>query len=1314
MSHSLSLLTRILLAAVLWGCAATLQAADEKTGWWPPFVPEVPVPAVAAPPAAPAGSETLVLEGAECAGISGFRADWDRPIPLAADGATRVLSPGEKFGSSPVAVWDDPVKPGAIACDAVHRSLLVRFPGAAERIAEAIGQGKAIVRAEIVLPYKGTELFPPQYYGPTGLSFLGDLWVKQEPRWHAVAWALKQPWISDRELGPTYNAYINGAGYWVGFGARESGKDRISKYFGPAPLDKERPEGHLDITASLNDPAFGADAGTRLRRLSDCGFLVRKWEVYDASFWRGTYEWGTATGGRGLLLGVPKLILLLGPGKASTVQLPPAADVRALAKTLAGGKGGKPTAVMPTPEQIAEWAVRFGNRKPGWMDEAAWTRTQQLWTLEKNPQPHGFPTTPEAYGKWIDGLLAKPPRQWNGWDAPELGALPLHYGEALPAPLIEHLRFYWWAWLMPDRDTVQGFDYAGAHYSFVNGSVGLKAATEYYAKTRDWRGNFSIYRSYCREMGTMNFNHWASAGTLLGGTLLESPRAIAEGRHGLASWPLKTWCWYDGSTQESIDHYYFSMSLAAQKVFADFGPTVEDRLMGQAILAKSVGELASCLHPRLNRFTSSSGRTGIAYTLAIQDGLNHVLHTLMPEGALTDLGSETVGDGGACTLPVIGHEYPPGLVASVTLDGPWAPAWYGPAFAAKPIPYQMTASYKMWGGYGQTPLWKRSFQGRDYGVASIDIAQSETVPFLIHWRRTPAPVKKTEELGILIGRFGCNRTELLDSLFTGGKTKRNPNGMVGMQGGPLCSIQHRNRLIVLGSPAKGLPYGRLAPTEITSIQTTLGLITLHTGWELLLDGKLIALPVKVKAGQRLVIHDGVAYLGIIPLPGTDLGRDMEVEVTADGELTEMQGGGKLAEVLRINAYNYRGAPLPKEQWSSDKIDDAWGGYCIQAADASEFKDVAAFDAHLAKGKINADWNADKRQVDLKWALCDDTMACTFVPAAPLSQPTTQALPTRTVNGKWLYLAPDVDRECNLSAMGISGHFEKNGAIFEGEAKRMGYLLTDPSHGIYEAWNPFPDPSALALVVPGGGRIETVGKVGITRITAFTKENRVAIDGAVPGPDRATVVALRGFPAGVQVLLNGKAVSTVNGKVDGKPVLLVPLDGKKIPDSATVGEELKVLRVTLDWASRKWLVGFGACTRSAEVSEAGGPGAIGPKVWHVKLGMCKRDEIFSFGYLNNPNLKDDPARQVNPPPGRYDAVIRLKVSDNTSAQPLLTLWLDEKPHTLRANEIAAANTYVEYRLPFEKRSPQEDCVSWKLSCTGEVDIWLDQMALVPVP
>ena len=114
MSHPKSRFPRILSAVVLWGCAATLHAADEKTGWWPPFVPDVPVPAAPAP--APGGTEQLVIENAECAGISGFRADWDRAAPLAADGATKPRgAEPENYGAGPVADWRDPAKPGAIS-----------------------------------------------------------------------------------------------------------------------------------------------------------------------------------------------------------------------------------------------------------------------------------------------------------------------------------------------------------------------------------------------------------------------------------------------------------------------------------------------------------------------------------------------------------------------------------------------------------------------------------------------------------------------------------------------------------------------------------------------------------------------------------------------------------------------------------------------------------------------------------------------------------------------------------------------------------------------------------------------------------------------------------------------------------------------------------------------------------------------------------------------------------------------------------------------------------------------------------------------
>lgn len=171
----------LLLPVMLATLAVVAPAADPATGWWPPFVPDVPPPPAAAAGPVAGATETLVLDEYEAAGISGFRKDWDRPIPLRHDGLTTVLDRGN-FGKGAIAVWDDPDKPGALACDAVHRSLLVRFPEAAERIAAALAGGKKLLKVELVLPLTGTEIFPPGYMDPAGMSFLGNQWATQQPR----------------------------------------------------------------------------------------------------------------------------------------------------------------------------------------------------------------------------------------------------------------------------------------------------------------------------------------------------------------------------------------------------------------------------------------------------------------------------------------------------------------------------------------------------------------------------------------------------------------------------------------------------------------------------------------------------------------------------------------------------------------------------------------------------------------------------------------------------------------------------------------------------------------------------------------------------------------------------------------------------------------------------------------------------------------------------------------------------------------------------------------------------------------------------
>jgi len=1074
-------------------------------------------------PLAVADDEVMVFDEPQVAGISGFREFWDTPVVLNEDGlvAQTEHNPG---GTGPNAIWspakrDGGEKPGAMVFDAVHRSLLVRFPGSAQRIGETLRKGFAVEKVEVLLPHRATELWAEGYAQPPGMSFLGDSWTKKKPRWHAVAWALRQPWIADARRGPTFNASVSGTAYWKHFGAQDESEDRHAKRFGPAEVSQQSPEGRLDVTALLTDPAFGKTLAERLRAFEGNGLLLRKWETYDLSYWYGGYEWGTATGGRGIIIHTPKLVVTLKP-------FSPAPHIDGdLAVQLPSTPRGRPTAVMPTAEQLQEFVAEHRFRRPEGMPDWQWQRVDELRKLGGIRE---YPTTLETYAKWIDDMLAKTPRTWSGFQAAEMTQAYFLLGDTWPAPVREHWQLYWQAWLMPDRDTSD----------LVQGYIGGRENQQYIQRTGDWRGNASVYRTYCRNMGTMNFNHWAANGTLLGGAIIGSEKMMAEGRHGLEMFPLRTWCWFDGSTQESIDHYYFSISLKDQKAFADFGPTPLDRMMGQNILAKSVGELASAYHPSLKRFISPSGRTGIAYLLAIQDGTKHIVHTLSRKGALTDVGRTDIPGG----MPMLGHDALPGMIAQQTLNGPWADPWVANVVDDKPLPFEMTASYKQWGGFSQTPLWKRSYLGHHYGLATIDVAVgNQTVPLMAQWRRDDRPVEATEQIGTLLARFGVNRTQFLDSIYHGTE-QRNPNGSVGQQGGFIASLQHRNKLLAFTSPYPKLEYAgdRKLPSDITSVQTSVALLDIQPKptWEIYLDGRRVEhWPVRAKFGQRLTIRDGITMIGIIPLPGaTDLGRDADVVLGDEGEVTEMQGGGKLKTSLVLNLYNYR-SDTPLDLNRAD-LDEAWAGFALEIADAGEFKDFATFQQHIAAAKVETSWDAAAKVVSVMYRSGDDTLEAGFAPGYTgdwdHQTPTDQCFPHRRVNGAWPYLPQDVERDTTLAQISRTGRIAKGGAVLNVEPGHMGCVEFEPLSGTFVAYTPLPDATEWKLTLPGDIIIESDGKVGMLRALARPSTGTLDVSfAATPGESGAELrrlLHITNWPNLQRVTVNGKQAAVEDRRI----------------------------------------------------------------------------------------------------------------------------------------------------------------------------------------
>jgi hypothetical protein len=1166
--------------------------------------------------AAAAEAAVLEIDKAETAGISGFRAMWDVPVLTTPDGV-RAIKDDQVKDRGGAAVWAPALrangtKPGAMAFDAIHRRLLIRFPDAAERIAERMQAGYAVAKVELVLPFADEELWPE---GDTNQApFQGGyvyranwgvdaMYRAVRPTWHAVAWALRKPWKADAALGPTFNAHINGAGYWAHFGAEDDKADRVPRPFGPTPVNYKEPAGRMDVTAALADKAFGDTPAARLRQLADCGFLVRKWETYDARYYTGAYEWGTGTGCRAIVINSPKLVVTF-EKRADAPKpgpLPPPADIAKLADALkASGKGGRPTAAMPTREELQKLAEKHRVARPDWMPEWQWQRVKELLTAEAGPQvaeepfwfqfvpphilnrcrvddqgkPQAAPNPEKAYEAWVDEMLGKPFRGWYGFDAgPAL--LPWFvYRDAMPAPAQEWYKDYWTAWLMPDRPAADT-EARRRSPAYADGPLIHPMADDprvggvpnpdpvsgrfdtYYAKTGDWRGNKSFYRSgFNYAMSTTNFNNTASMGALLGGAVIGSKYAIEDGRHGQANFPLKLWTWFDGSTQEELDDYYFAVTLRAQKMVADFGPEPVDRMLGRSMLLKSLTLLADDYHPGLRRYVAGSSRTALYHRLATQDGLYGVLHTLSRRGTLTDLGETDLPEGEL----KFGHEFPPAEVARQASQSAYAPAWYQHVIDEKTLPFEVTAAYKMWGGHNARPLMRRTYLGRNYGLASVN-AQTGIIPIIAQWRRQPRQVETSRELGTMLMRVGVNQTRWVSDA---------PGWMAAY--GQQAVLQQGPKMLVVASP---WGYGDWLNEKrgITSLQSSIAFFNYEKPaptWEIYVDGQRVtALPFKAKAGQRIAIRDGVTFIGVVPLPSTNLGRTDEV-VLHEGEPQTYLDRHRATAALVIDNYFLQGEkPLAKEaNW--DAIDRACGGFAVEYADVNDYKDFAAFRQHLAEAKLSLKPDAGRSLVEVAYESGKDTLAMGVLTACKDNETLDKLFTYQRAGGKDAYLPPGIERDSPFNQQGRTGRLEKGGAVLRSDPGQLAVLQCDAASGAVAGYNPLAELNRFSLQAPGGLEVTADGKVGIAFVTVQPKEGSLAIEhGFVEEQERekeaATSLLVFGLKPETAITLNGQVVKQAPSiAIDGRTAIVIPL-GKNVPDAGALAERYRAARRALEQA-----------------------------------------------------------------------------------------------------------------------------------------------------
>ncbi len=1103
-----------------------------------------------------------------------------------------------EFAQAQTAVLDpvqwDKVLPNELYFDAV-RPMLVRFPDAAEALHAKLADGYEIEKLELVLQWKAQEGPNPE----RGRSGWGaeELYKNNPGAWHVVVHALRHPWSTGvGELGPTFNAAINGLLFWDRSGARGDGTDRSTWVAGPAPLyapvkkappppqvPGEKPQddlladlfpqalepplvARLDVTQVLADPAFGKTLGERLRAVEEEGFEVYKLEIRDMkyrSFW--AYDWAVSIGYLKIWVEKPRLVATFRQAAAvvPAEPLPPATDIRALAEALkAKGGEGKPGIYVPA--DLAQRAERHLQRPDG-IPDWQWKRILELRALGTDPKDvvlylgrgYNFHTLfandSDAYLASMRELLRLPPRTWLGHQTSDFAILAAGYADLLPPAVIDHLTLYWTAWLHPDVE----------HRDDIGGG--------------QQRGGPSYFRGYSHGGGTMNFGHNAVMGALLGGQFLNSEFVLADAREGLANL-VRNWGLGSGASQEIGDTYYQALSLNSPGAIAKFARDPVDRLEARFQRDRLLEPLISMYHPGLRRMTHPMGRGNYTYHILLQEGPYHILHSLSPSGALMHLDDLTPDRRGTPAswgkihgLSILGDESPPyrmGLLA------PWTEPYLAETMGAlvdnKPLPVRIFARDFSPGCRGGG--WHVNYLGRSYALASRDNANHDygITSVVAQWRRKSEPVSRVDDLSTLIMSFERNG--------------RFPAPGVNMA--EFGIVQADNKLVAL----KALPRRDVLEekkTPIVALQSciaiiALGDVALREVW--INDRKSDALSgarpdpggdwiQRMSKGLRYVATEtapkapGEAEPEIL-IPGDDTPRGRVVNDSGTNRVVvEAQDGDRIAirdgvtyiglipltlnplernrqveiafeyPTLFVNAFLVRGDQPVDLDRVYNATNKPTAGFVVELGDATEYPSFEAFRKHLKDAQLSATWNAEKKMADVDYVSGPDHLEMGFDPAAYPAK-------VRRVNGKWPYLPEGIMRESSWAIQGSTGRLEKNGAVLESEPGHQTYLLAAPATDTYIAYNSLPEPIAWSFSVPGGMTIQAKDKLSLARVVVRPKENRIWVDHAVrpaqAAQDQGSALLVFGTSKAPTVMLNDVPYSgpLVEEQIDGKTAYVI--------------------------------------------------------------------------------------------------------------------------------------------------------------------------------
>jgi hypothetical protein len=469
---------------------------------------------------------------------------------------------------------------------------------------------------------------------------------------------------------------------------------------------------------------------------------------------------------------------------------------------------------------------------------------------------------------------------------------------------------------------------------------------------------------------------------------------------------------------------------------------------------------------------------------------------------------------------VIGEEVPPLRVALQATTSPWAPEWATNLVDEKPIPYRAMAI-----GDGVAT----SYLGNNYGVATA--TKTRRIQFLAQWRRTSQPVEKMSDIVTVFARYGVNETRFANDSW----------GWIAPLGSETF-LQHDNKVLMAATPRDASSLrDKVRKEGLKSLQTSIAFFNYQQpapDWQIYVDGQRITqLPYTTHSGARITIRDGATFFGVIPLPGKDLGGGNTV-VLREGTAQEWN---KIIfkPALVIDSYNFRSErAVINPDW--DRIKKAFGGFTFELADGSDYPSFEAFQKHLA-GTIVQAYFEDPGNASASYKSGNDILETKL---SAVGGELTLVEPK--VNGRSAVLPLGILRDTTTSVQGKSATIEKLGAVLRGDEGRMKFLQVEPKSNTIIGWNPLPDLEKFFLLVPGGFKIQSDGRIGLGRVQVNTRENRIIVshawrEGQERDPTSATALVLTGFNKPPTVELNGAVQADLATRmIHGDLAYIVPL------------------------------------------------------------------------------------------------------------------------------------------------------------------------------